>query len=219
WGLSDGDTAWWCYDALVRLPEVDRRWCDFLALTSGLHPSDRDELWPLFDTAGRNSPHWLVQYHWDIASRFTHAAFTAHGVGIQRDSFQYAGGPKRKVDCDAVYKLLDEGLWWPILAGKRLATVSGQAEALAARLMDADFVRATGCGDVSWSVAKTLTCPPVHESKRLHWPRLRDELFAAEWDLLLCSAGSLSAILCDHARRIGRKAIDIGSLDTRFLSG
>jgi hypothetical protein len=63
WGLSDGDVAWWCYDALARMPGVDRRWLDGLALTSGLHPEDRDELWPLFDEACRIVPHWLVQCH------------------------------------------------------------------------------------------------------------------------------------------------------------
>jgi hypothetical protein len=151
WGLSDGDTAWWCYDALVRLPEVDRRWCDFLALTSGLHPSDRETLWPLFDAACRNSPHWLVQYHWDIASRFTHAAFMAHGVGIQGDGFQYAGDTKRKVDCDAVCR--------------RLAIVSGQADELAARLLDAEFVRATDGGDITWSVVVKVSCPPGESSQ------------------------------------------------------
>jgi hypothetical protein len=36
WGLSDGDVAWWCYDALAKLPELDRQWLDKLATTSGL---------------------------------------------------------------------------------------------------------------------------------------------------------------------------------------
>jgi hypothetical protein len=38
-------------------------------------------------------------------------------------------------------------------------------------------------------------------------------LFAAEWDLLLCSAGSLSAVICEAARQRGRKAIDVGACD------
>jgi len=42
---------------------------------------------------------------------------------------------------------------------------------------------------------------------------MRDGLFAAEWDLILWSAGLLSAILCEHARQLRRMAIDIGSLD------
>ena len=33
WGLSDGDVAWWCYDALAKLPDVDRQWLDKLAGT------------------------------------------------------------------------------------------------------------------------------------------------------------------------------------------
>jgi hypothetical protein len=217
WGLSDGDVAWWCYDALARTPGVDRRWLDALALTSGLHPEDRDELWPLFDEACRNALHWLVQSGWDIAERFTHAAFTEHGVGVAADGFRYAGSLKRKIDCNAVYKLLDEGLWWPLLSGKRLAIVSGHADALAAKLMDTEFVRATGGGEISWSIDTVLTCPPVGEAKRAHWPRLRDELFASDWDILLCSAGSLSAIFCEHARKAGRKAIDIGALDTAII--
>lgn len=218
WGLSDGDVAWWCYDALARKPDVDRDWLDALALTSGLHPEDRDELWPLFDQACRDAPHWLAQYGWDIAERLTHAALLAHGVGVEPDGFHYAGALKRKIDCNAVYKLLDEGLWWSLLAGKRLAIVSGQVDEFAARLLDAAFVKATGGGEVTWSIATVLSCPPVGEPKRSHWPQLHDRLFASDWDLLLCSAGSLSAIFCEHARNAGRMAIDIGSVDAAVLS-
>lgn len=188
-----------------------------LALTSGLHPEDQDELWPQFDEACRNAPHWLVQNGWDIAARLTHAALVAHGVGVEADGFRYAGALKRKIDCNAVYKLLDEGLWWSLLEGKRLAIVSGHADALAAKLMDNDFVRATGGGEVSWSIATAFTCPSVGEPKRAHWPKLRDRLFATDWDLLLCSAGSLSAIVCEHARKVGRKVIDIGALDAAII--
>lgn len=46
---------------------------------------------------------------------------------------------------------------------------------------------------------------------------MRDGLFATEWDLLLCAAGSLSAILCEHARQSGRMALDIGALDQQLL--
>lgn len=109
-------------------------------------------------------------------------------------------------------------LWWTLLAGKRLAIVSGQAEALAARLIDPEFVRATGGAEVTWSVVTALACPPVSEPKRTHWPGMRNELFATEWDLLLCSAGSLSAIFCVHAQQTGRKALDIGALDRRLSS-
>jgi hypothetical protein len=236
WGLSDGDVAWWCYESLVRslqsaakeeharfptdcrLRTADYlQWLDALALTSGLHPEDHDELWPLFDEACRNAPHWLVQSGWDIAERFTHAAFSAHGVGVEPDGFRYVGALKRKVDCNAVYKLLDEDLWWPLLENKRLAVVSGQADALAGRLMDPEFVRATGGGEVSWSIEKALTCPPVSESKLSNLPKLSEELFSSDWDLLLCSAGSLSAIVCEHARKAGRKAIDIGALDAAII--
>jgi len=108
---------------------------------------------------------------------------------------------------------MHNGLWWPMLAGKRLVIVSGHADALAAKLMDTEFVRATGGGEVSWSIDTVLSGPPVGEPKLSHWSQLRDQLFASDWDLLLCSGGSLSAIVCEHARKAGRKAIDIGSLD------
>ena len=215
WSLSDGDVAWWCYDALAKLPDVDRHWLDQLAATSGLHPEDRDELWPLFDEACRNAPAWLCQSNWDIAERFTHAAFAAHGVGIERDGFRYAGGLKRKLDCNAVYQLMDHRLWWPLLEGKRLAVVSGYAEEFAARLVDPEFVRTTGGDEVTWSVATTITCPDKTVTKRDYWLRSRDELFAAEWDLLLCSAGSSSAVLCEAARQHKRWAIDVGALDVQ----
>lgn len=115
WGLSDGDFAWWCYESLVRslesgagrpqatsprapdsgLPSPDSiHWLDALALTSGLHPEDRDELWPLFDEACRSTPQRLVQHGWDIAERFTHAALTAHGVTIDAEGFRLRPRPQ-----------------------------------------------------------------------------------------------------------------------------
>lgn len=229
WGLSDGDVAWWCYDAIAReLKEAMKaegpnapdylRWLRFLADTSGLHPEDRDELWPLFDQACRTAPHWLVQHSWEPAERFTLQALRTHGVTIDADGFGYARSRIRKIDCNAVYKLLDEGLWWTILDNKQLAIVSGQAEAMEARLMDAKFVRATEGSEVTWSVATTITCPPISEPKRTHWPRMRDELFATKWDMLLCAAGSLSPLFCDHAQKSGRMAIDIGALDSKIVA-
>jgi hypothetical protein len=224
WGLSDGDVAWWCYDSLAReLREAMKtegpnapdylRWLKFLADTSGLHDEDRDELWPLFDQACRNSPHWLVQHWWEPAERFTLQALKAQGVTIDREGFGYARSRKRKIDCNAVYRLMDHGLWWPLLENKRLAIVSGHAEAFAARLMDPDFVRTTGGSEITWSIATKVNCPSVHEAKRGHWPRMRDNLLSGNWDLLLCSAGALSAILCDNAKSIGRNVLDIGALD------
>ncbi len=40
-----------------------------------------------------------------------------------------------------------------------------------------------------------------------------NELFDAEWDLLVCSAGSLSAVICEMVRQQSRAAIDVGSID------
>lgn len=54
--------------------------------------------------------------------------------------------------------------------------------------------------------------------KRDQWPRMRNELFAADWDMLLCSAGLLSALLRDQARIMASKAIDTGSLDSVLLT-
>jgi type IV secretory pathway TraG/TraD family ATPase VirD4 len=74
-------------------------------------------------------------------------------------------------------------------------------------------VKATGGDDIAWSIASKITCPDKTVAKREFWNRLREELFAAEWDLLLCSAGSLSAVICEMARQHGRMAIDVGSID------
>lgn len=199
-GLFDGDVAWWCYDALARQSKVDCRWLDALAMTSGLHPEERDELWALFDDACRKAPACPCQFGWDIAEGFAHAALVAQGVGIERDGFRYAGSLTQKVDCNAVYRLLDEGLCWSLLEGKRLAIVSSRADEVAARLTDKFVVRANGVQAFRWSVKARVFCPNTSVPKRDHWPRMRDELFAAEWDLLLCSAGSLSSLLCDHTR-------------------
>ena len=58
-----------------------------------------------------------------------------------------------------------------------------------------------------------ITCPDKTVAKREFWKCVRDEFFAAEWDLLLCSAGSLSAVICKADRRHGRRAIDVGACD------
>ncbi len=42
-----------------------------------------------------------MQYGWDIAERFTHAALMAHGVTIDAEGFGYARGRKPKIDCNA----------------------------------------------------------------------------------------------------------------------
>lgn len=47
--------------------------------------------------------------------------------------------------------------------------------------------------------------------------RVREELLASEWDLPLCPAGLLSAVICEVARHWGRKAIDVGALDVAYL--
>lgn len=62
-------------------------------------------------------------------------------------------------------------------------------------------------------VATKITSPDKTVAKREFWKRVRDELFVAEWDLLLCSAGSLSAVICEAARQRGHRALDVGQLD------
>lgn len=110
-------------------------------------------------------------------------------------------------------KTIDHGLWWPLLEGKRLAIVSGHADEFAARLVKPEFVKSAGGGEITWSIAAKITCRDKTVAKRELWNRVLDELFAEEWDLLLCSAGSLSAVICEAARQRGRKAIDVGSSD------
>ncbi len=73
--------------------------------------------------------------------------------------------------------------------------------------------------NVTWSVATKITCPGTTVAKREFWQQTAGEFFAAEWDLLLCSAGSLSAMICEAARQMGRKAIDVGQLDQNLAQG
>lgn len=70
---------------------------------------------------------------------------------------------------------------------------------------------------VTMLTAATVTCPDKLVPKHLHWPRMRDELSAADWDLLLCSAGTLSAILCEHAWQVGQKGLDVGAIDVQLM--
>ncbi|MCL6501693.1 MAG: hypothetical protein K6T86_03335 [Pirellulales bacterium] len=106
---------------------------------------------------------------------------------------------------------------WPQPAAKRLAIVSRQAEALGSRLTDPTFVRSPGGEDVTWCIGAAITCPPLNQPKHPHCSRMREELFATDWDLLLCSAGALSAILCEQAQSAGRKALDIRALDATII--
>ncbi len=114
---------------------------------------------------------------------------------------------------------MDHGLWWPLLDGKQLAIVSGHADKFAARLIDPEFVKATGGRGVNWSVATKIRCPDRTVARREFWNRVPEELFAAEWDLLLCSAGSLSAVICEAAPQVGRTSLDVGSLDCDVQPG
>lgn len=74
-------------------------------------------------------------------------------------------------------------------------------------MVDAEFAKATGGGKVTGSIATKITCPD------------KNELFAADWDLLLCSARSLSAVICEAARQLGRTAIDVGQLVQSLAQG
>jgi hypothetical protein len=87
------------------------------------------------------------------------------------------------------------------------------ADEFASRLLDPELVKATGGAEATWSVATKITCPDKTVAKREFWHRLRDELFDPEWDLLLCSAGSLSTVLCEASRQQTRAALDVGSID------
>ena len=137
---------------------------------------------------------------------------------IDTEGFGYARSRKRKVDCNAVYKLIDERLWWRLLEGKRLAIVGGHADELAARLSSREFDSEDAVREVSWTVTTTAICPPLCQPKHSHLSRLQDMLFGTDWDLLLCSSGSLAAVLCEQARLIGRRAIDIGAGEQRLLT-
>lgn len=112
-----------------------------------------------------------------------------------------------------MYRLLDGGFLWPSLTAKRLAIVSGHADSFAARLMNPEFVWGTGGGEITWTIETEITCPTVHEPKRSQLPRIRDQQLSTQWDLLLSSAGALSAVLCEQARILGRKALDVGWID------
>lgn len=216
WCLADGDVTWWCYDHLIEMPTIQRHWLDCLDRMSGMSAEDRARLGDAFEEAARAAPAWLLQYAWDPAERLTFHALECKGAAFSDGRLTYKGHTKRKVDCNSVYRLHNHGLFWPLLEGRKLAVVSCHAGAIARRLMDQMFVAANG-GRITWDVAATILSPPPREPKWPHWPRLRDELERSDWDLLLCAAGTLSAIICDHARRIGRKALDIGAFGDVLL--
>lgn len=66
------------------------RWLKCLADSSGLHPENREEHWPLFDHECRTSPNWVVQHWWAPTKRFTLHALKSHGVTVDAKGFSYA---------------------------------------------------------------------------------------------------------------------------------
>lgn len=221
WLLGDGDLCWWGQSALLEMDGVDSNWVDYLSLTSGLYPSDRKLLWEPMDAALRNARTWMMQYRWEVAERFCVMALRANGVipDPLTHTFRYRGEVKCKADCNAMYRLSQYGAWWPLLANRKIAIVGGHAERLKERLLNPAFVAASGGAEISWTIPHTLTCPPLTLPKAPAYFQLCDQLGSTDWDLLLCSAGGLAILLCDFAQRIGRNALDIGSLDVGLPSG
>lgn len=68
----------------------------------------------------------------------------------------------------------------------------------------------------NWN-SRGFSCPDKTMAKWEFWHCMREELFAWEWDLLLYSAGSLSAIVRQHALQAQQKATEVGALDVAFL--
>lgn len=214
--LADGDLAWWCYEQLLRAPGIQRHWLDCLERTSGMNRRDFEVLGEEFEQAVLAAPAWPLIYHWDMAARFTYETLLLKDASFRDGKVFFRGSAKLKLACDALYRLHEFGLFWTLLDGKRLAIISGQSEAVAAKLLDRDFVEKNG-GTITWTVSAKIPCPPKPEPKAPHWPRIRDPLSHSDWNLLLCSAGTLSPLLCHHALALGRNALDIGSFDTVIL--
>ena len=221
WLMGDGDVCWWGQESLMDGDdEVDRGWVERLSESTGLHPSDRKLLWEPMDAAFRNASTWLMQYRWEAAERLGLMTLRTMGATIDRLTGvpYYAGDYKKKVDCNALYRLPEYGEWWPMLAHRKIALIGGHTERLKSRLMDPEFVAASGGDEISWTIPVTLPCPPKGTPKSGAYFELCDQLGSTEWDLLLCSAGGLAVLLCDFAQRLGRNALDIGAMDVQLLS-
>jgi hypothetical protein len=52
----------------------------------------------------------------------------------------------------------------------------------------------------------------------LCWKRVPNEWFAADWDLLFCSAGGLSTNVCEDARQVRRTAIGMNARVAAIIS-
>lgn len=207
--LGDGEIAWWQQDRLAAMRGVSRHWLRELATSTGLHESDREALLPLFHEALHHATHWPVQFNWPEAERLTYHAMRGAGVKVASSGFGFQGRPKMKVDCNAVYKLPEHGLFWPMLAGKKLAVVGGQAKQLAAAL------RANGC-----DVRAIITTPRTEQPKAAAWAAIVNRMEqAGDWSHLVCAAGGLSVLIGERARQMGRRAIDIGQLAGRLIGG
>ena len=144
WCLADGDVTWWCYDRLAEVPTIQRHWLDCLDRMSGMSAEDRVRLGDAFDEAAQAATAWLLQYAWDPAERLTWHALQQKGVRFSEGRLVYRGEAKQKVDCNSVYRLHNQGLFWPLLEGRKLAVVSCHAGAIARRLMHQPFVAANG---------------------------------------------------------------------------
>lgn len=198
WSMGDSEAALWAYPRACTVPGLSRHWLDCLTNLSGLHPGDVQELWTEFDAACRSAPAWLVQYRWEISERVCQQLLRLCGAEFVPGAFRLGNVQAVKIDANAVY-LMPPELW----NGQRLAVVNERHHELAA---------AVGAHVAVW-------CPGLQKPKCPELPRIMDELFSRDWDLLLCAAGGLSTILCERAKLAGRKAFDIGQLANKLIEG
>ena len=60
-------------------------------------------------------------------------------------------------------------------------------------------------------------CPTAAPGHQKPSGIVRGELLAAEWNMLVFSAGLLPAALCEHVRKAGRKALAVSAVDATVL--
>jgi hypothetical protein len=209
--LGDGEAAWWAYDELKGVPGIGGEWLRNLAVTSGFDlAEDRETLLAGFDEAIRNSALMPIQYNWTQAEMLCLEALERKGTGV----------PRRRIDCNAVYRMNEWGDFFPVLEGRRVLVVGGYAARQASAMGSVDFQRGHarfGCVG-GYRVVGHVQTPSKRQQPKARWlPGVLEAISAVEFDIALVSAGGLAFHICEHVRRTGRVAFDCGSLDRMIL--
>jgi len=203
--LGDAEVKWWAAAELSRVSGLDHRRLLESSKASGLCPEGDACLMPAFDAAVKASPILLSQYHWPAPERMAFEALKAKGLW----------GTKPLVSCNAVYKMHRFGDFFPVIEGRRVLIVGGNAGNWAERMADPAFAESHGA---SYEIVGSVQTPGRHQRpKAPHLPGILREIDRHRFDIALVAAGGLAFPICGHIAERRKFAFDCGAIDRMVL--